>query len=45
MIGVAGILTVVPALGELATIFGLAFGVWFAWVGIVVLRGSPSAAA
>ena len=42
VIGVAGILTVVPALGELGgTIFGLGFIVWFVWVGIVMLRGSP----
>ena len=42
VIGVAGILTVVPALGELGgTIFGLGFIVWFVWVGIVMLRSRP----
>lgn len=45
VIGVAGILTVVPALGELGTIFGLGFIVWFAWAGIVMVRSSPSAVA
>ena len=41
-IGVAGILTVVPALGELGgTVFGLGFIVWFVGVGIVLLRGRP----
>lgn len=44
-IGVAGILTVVPALGELGGIvFGLGFIVWFLWVGIVMLRGRPGEA-
>jgi hypothetical protein len=46
VIGVAGILTLVPALGELGgMIFGLGQIVWFIWLGIVMLRGSPSAAA
>ena len=45
LIGVAGILTVIPAIGELGgAVFGLGFIVWFVWVGIVMLRGSPSAA-
>jgi hypothetical protein len=42
VIGVAGILTVVPALEVLGAAFGLGFIVWFAWVGIVMLRGGPS---
>ena len=46
VIGVAGLLTVVSALEVLAGIaFGLGLLVWFVWVGIVMLRGSPSAAA
>jgi hypothetical protein len=44
VIGVAGILTVVPALEVLGAAFGLGFIVWFAWVGIVMLRGGPSVA-
>jgi hypothetical protein len=45
VIGAAGILTVVPALGEPGGIvFGLGFIVWFAWTGIVMLRNSPSVA-
>jgi len=44
VIGVAGILTVVPALDVLGIVFGLGFIVWFVWVGIVMLRGGPSAA-
>ncbi len=43
VIGAAGILTVVPALDVLGTVFGLGFIAWFVWVGIVMLRGSPSA--
>jgi hypothetical protein len=44
VIGVTGILTVVPALEVLGAVFGLGFIVWFAWVGIVMLRGGPSVA-
>ena len=44
VIGVAGILTVVPALDVLGIVFGLGFIVWFVSVGIVMLRGGPSAA-
>jgi Domain of unknown function (DUF4386) len=43
-IGVAGIVTVVPALSEAGSFFGLGFIVWFTWAGIVMLRTSPSAA-
>jgi hypothetical protein len=36
---VAGLLTVIPALGELGgLVFGLGTIVWFAWLGIVMLR-------
>ena len=45
-IGVAGIISVVPALAELfIIIFALGQIVWFIWLGIVLLRSSPSAAA
>lgn len=44
VIGVAGLLTVVPVLHEAGTVFGLGFIVWFVWAGIIMLRGSPSAA-
>ncbi len=44
-IGVGGILTAIPALGVLGVaIFGLGQIVWFAWVGIVMLRSRPAAA-
>jgi hypothetical protein len=44
VISVAGLLTLVPALEMMGIIFGLGSIVWFVWVGIVMLRGSPSAA-
>ena len=44
-IGVAGILSAIPALGELASVFGLTQIVWFIWLGIVMLRSRKSAAA
>ena len=45
VISVAGLLTLVPALELVGVIFGLGSIVWFIWVGIVMLRGNPSAAA
>lgn len=46
VIGLAGIITIVPALGELGgMIFGLGQIVWFLWLGIIMLRNSPSVAA
>ncbi|MBN1995158.1 MAG: DUF4386 family protein [Anaerolineae bacterium] len=39
VIGVAGIASIVPAFTEVAVmIFGLSMIVWFAWVGIIMLR-------
>ena len=37
-VGAAGVLTNVPALADLATVFGLLQIVWFVWLGIVMLR-------
>jgi hypothetical protein len=45
VIGGAALLTVIPALEALAAVFGLGLIVWFVWLGIVMLRSSPSAAA
>ncbi len=42
-IGVAGVLSVVPVLGDLAYGFGLLQIVWFAWLGIVMLPWAASA--
>ena len=45
-LGIAGILTVVPALaGTMIMIFGPGMIVWSIWLGIVMLRRSPGAAA
>lgn len=38
LIGIAGIMSIVPPLSELVNIFGLGQIAWFAWVGIVLLR-------
>jgi hypothetical protein len=43
LVGLAGILTVVPAFDVLMDVFGLSQIVWFAWLGIVMLRENPSA--
>jgi hypothetical protein len=42
-IGAAGILSVVPALSGLDAAFGLLGIVWFAWLGIVMVRTRPDA--
>lgn len=39
--GVAGIVTVVPALEDVGAVFGLGLVVWFVWVGLVLLRDEP----
>jgi hypothetical protein len=45
-LGVAGILTLVPAFAEMMfMLFGPGMMVWAAWVGIVMLRKSPISAA
>ena len=42
LVGAAGLLTIIPALGEIgAIVFGLTQIIWFAWVGIVLLRSKP----
>lgn len=38
LVGLAGILTVIPGLGDLGAVFGLLQIVWFAWLGIFLLR-------
>ena len=45
VISVAGILSAIPPLGELASVFGLTQIVWFLWLGILILRSNSSAAA
>jgi hypothetical protein len=46
LIGVAGLFSAVPVIGEPGLyIFGLGKIVWCTWLGIVMLRSSPRAAA
>jgi hypothetical protein len=46
VVGVAGIISIVPSLGELFIyIFALGQIVWFIWLGIVMLRSNPSTVA
>ncbi len=42
VIGVAGVLTVVPALYEAGTVFGLGFILWFVGAAVVMLRGGSN---
>jgi len=41
VVGVAGILSALPGLGDVGLIFGLVQIVWFIWLGIVLLRSNP----
>jgi len=43
-IGVVGLVSVVPALHDAAIAFGLLEIVWFAWLGVVLLRSKATAA-
>ena len=44
LVGAAGLVTVVPALGEIGgMVFGLTQIVWFAWLGTALLRGKKAA--
>ena len=45
LVSLAGVITIVPGLSEVGAIFGLGSIVWFAWVGIVLLRGRGGAMA
>jgi hypothetical protein len=45
LVGAVGIITIIPALNALTGVFGLGQIIWFVWLGIVLLRNSPSRAA
>lgn len=45
LVGVLGIITIIPALNMLVAVFGLGQIVWFAWMGIVLLSGGSRKAA
>ncbi len=40
-VGAVGIISVLPGLTDLVALFGLSQLVWYAWVGIVLLRSNP----
>jgi len=45
LVGAVGIISIIPALTEMMTgVFGLSQIIWFVWLGICMLRPSPSAA-
>lgn len=39
VVGAAGLLTTIPALAELGSVFGLGLILWFGWAGAILLRG------
>ncbi len=44
LVGAAGVITVVPALGEIGgMVFGLTQIIWFAWLGVALLRTKSAA--
>ena len=43
LMGVVGIISLVPMLNNLAMVFGLMQIVWFIWLGIILLRKNPAA--
>src|SRR5512144_2988194 len=45
VVGVVGIITIIPALNALTGVFGLGQIIWFVWLGMTLLRNSPSRAA
>ena len=44
LVGVIGIISTIPGLSDLAGLFGMSQLLWFTWLGIIMLRQSPSAA-
>lgn len=42
--GVAGLITVIPALEAVGAVFGIGLIVWFVWIGAILLQDSASAA-
>ncbi|WP_339745144.1 hypothetical protein [uncultured Maricaulis sp.] len=44
IIGIAGLMTILPAFAEAGSVFGLGFIVWFIWVGGVLLLGRSQSA-
>jgi threonine/homoserine/homoserine lactone efflux protein len=40
VVGVAGLLSIIPPLSATAYVFGLLLILWFAWLGIAMLRSA-----
>ena len=45
LVGTVGIITIIPALNALTGVFGLGQIIWFAWLGMVLLRSNSSMSA
>jgi hypothetical protein len=45
VVGMVGLVSAIPGLNDLTGLFGVAQMLWFIWLGIVLLRSKPSAAA
>jgi hypothetical protein len=44
LVGAVGVVTIVPGLSDLTGLFGLSQIIWFVWLGIALLRNSPTGA-
>ena len=42
VIGIAGVLTVIPVFGELGAVFGIGQVIWFLWLGTFLLLAKPA---
>jgi hypothetical protein len=42
LVGVVGVLSIIPGWSDLTGVFGLSQMIWFAWLGIVLLRSNPA---
>ena len=45
LVGAVGLISILPGLTDLTGLFGIGQMVWYAWLGIVLLRSDPSRAA
>ena len=45
LVGVVGLVSAIPGLNDVTGLFGMSQMLWFIWLGIVLLRSKPSAAA
>ena len=45
VVGVVGLVSAIPGLNDVTGLFGISQMLWFVWLGIVLLRSKPSAAA